>query len=86
MIPPSSFCDRHSNRSFPLLRIAEFFVDAVDLSVSEFVPSPPGEHLEFSGIVSMHRKILVAVEEVSGSHQRSNEEPNVWRSVTVQFV
>ena len=80
-------CDRQSNRSFLLLRIADFVVDAVDavdVSVSEFVLSPPGEHLAFSGMVLMHRQILVAVEEVSGDHQHSNEEPNVWRSVTVQ--
>ena len=73
-------CDRHSNRSFLLLRIADFVVDAVhvvDVSVSEIVASPPGEHLAFSGIVLMHRQILVAVEEVSGAHQQSNEESNV---------
>ena len=34
----------------------------------------------------MHRQILVAVEEVSGAHQHSNEERSVWRSVTVQLV
>ena len=82
-------CDRQSNRSFLPLRIADFVVDAVDVvdvSVSEFVPSPTGEHLAFSGIVSMRRQILVAVEEVSGAHQHSNEEPNVWRSVIVQLV
>ena len=33
----------------------------------------------------MHRQILVAVEEVSGANQYSNEEPNVWRSVTVEL-
>ena len=38
-------------------------------------PSPPGEHLAFSGIASMHRQILVGVEEVCGTHQHSNEEP-----------
>ena len=32
----------------------------------------------------MQRQILVAVEEAFGAHQHSNEEPNVWRSVTVQ--
>ena len=82
-------CDRHSNRSFLLLRIVDFVVDAVDVvdvSVSEFVLSPPREHLACSGIVFMHRQILVAVEEVSGAHQHSNEEPNVWRSVVVQLV
>ena len=63
-------CDRHGNRSFLLLRIPDFVVDAVDVvnvSVSEFVPSPPSEHLAFSGIVLMHRQILVAVEEVYGA-------------------
>ena len=47
-------CDRHSNRSFLRLRIADFVVDAVDVvdvSVSEIGASPPGEHLAFSGIV-----------------------------------
>ena len=81
--------DRHSNRSFLLLRIADFVddaVDVVDVSVSEIVLSPPSEHLAFSSIVFMHRQILVAVEEVSGVHQHSNEEPNVWRYVTVQLV
>ena len=73
-------CDRHSNRSFLLLRIADLVVDAVDVvdvSVSEFVLSPPGKHLAFSVIVSMHRQNIVAVEEVSGAHQHSNEDPNV---------
>ena len=55
--------DRHSNRSFLFVRIADFVVDAVDVvdvSVSEFVPSAPGEHLAFSGIVLMYRQIRVA--------------------------
>ena len=46
-------CDRHSNRSFLLLRVADFVVDAVDVvdvSVSEIVRFPPGEHLACSGI------------------------------------
>ena len=34
----------------------------------------------------MQRQILVAVEEAFEAHQRSNEESNVWRSVTVQLV
>ena len=82
-------CDRHNNRSLLLLRIADFVVDTlgvVDVSVSEFVLSPPREHLAFSGIVLMRRQILVAVEEASEAHQHSNEEPNVWRFVTVQLV
>ena len=33
----------------------------------------------------MQRHILVAVEEAFGAHQHSNEESNVWRSVTVQL-
>ena len=81
-------CDRHSNRSFLLLRIADFVVDAVDVvdvSVSEFVLFPPGVHLAFSGIVLMHREILVAVEDSFEAHQHSNEESNVWRSTTVQL-
>ena len=47
------FFDRHSNRSFLLLRIADFVVDAVDVvdvSVSEIDAFPPGDHLAFSGI------------------------------------
>ena len=83
------FCDRRSDRSFLLLRIADLVVDAadvLDVSVSEIVAFPPGEHLAFSGIVLMHRPILVAVEEAFGAHQQSNEESNVWRSVTVQLV
>ena len=82
-------CDRHSNRSFLVFRIGDFVVDAVDVvdvSVSETVAFPPGEHLAFSSIVLMHRQILVAVEEVSGAYQHSNEEPNVWRSVTGQLA
>ena len=46
-------CDRHSNRSFLRLRIADFVVDAVhvlDVSVPEIVRFPPSEHLPFSGI------------------------------------
>ena len=84
------FSDRHSNRSFLLLRIADLVVGAVDVldvSVSENVAFPPSEHLAFSDIVvSMRRQILVAAEDVFGSHQHSNEESNVWRSVTVQLV
>ena len=56
------FCDRHSNRCFLLLRIADFVVDAidvVDISVSEFVPSPAGEHHAFSGI-TYTRDIIVS--------------------------
>ena len=46
-------CGRLSNRSFLLLRIADFVVDAVDVvdvSVSEIVLFLPSEHLAFSGI------------------------------------
>ena len=82
--------DRHSKRSFLLLRIADFVVDAVDVVdvlVSEFVPSPPGEHLAFSDIVLMQsanscrcrRGFLVPI-------SISNEEPNVWRFGTIQLV
>ena len=48
------FCDRHGNRSFLLLRIADLFVDAVDVvdvSVSEIVAFQSGEHLALSGII-----------------------------------
>ena len=44
------FSDRHNDRSFLLLRIADFVVDAVyvvDVSVSEIVVFSPGEHLAF---------------------------------------
>ena len=63
------FSDRQSNRSFLLLRIADLVVHAVDVldvSVSEVVAFPPGEHPAFSGTVLMHRQILVAAEEVLG--------------------
>ena len=56
-----------------------------DVSVSEIAAFPPGEHLAFSGIVFMHRQILVAVEEVSGAISIQNEESNVWRSATAQL-
>ena len=82
------FYDRHSHRSF-LLRIAHLAVDVADVLnvlVSEIATFPPSEHLSFKGIVLMQRHILVAVEKVSGAHQQSNEEPNVWHSVTVQLV
>ena len=42
--------------------------------------------LHFQALFLMHRQILIAVEEVSGAHEHSNELPNVWRSVTVQLV
>ena len=89
VVPPSSLAIDISSRRFLLLRIADFVVDAVDVvdvSVSEFDQFPPGEHLAFSGIVSVHRQILIAVEQVFGAHQHSNEEPNVWLSVFVQLV
>ena len=82
------FSDRHSNRSFLLLRIVDLVVDAVDVvdvSVSEIVAFPPREHLAFLSIVLMQRQILVAVEEAFGAHQHSNEESNVWRSATAQI-
>ena len=62
-------CVRHSNRSFLLLRIADFVVDAVDVvdvSYQSLPLSPPSEHLAFSSIVLLYGQILVAVEEVSG--------------------
>ena len=34
----------------------------------------------------MQRQILVAVEGAFEAHQHSNEEPNVWRSATVQLL
>ena len=37
--------------SFELLGFVIGAVDVVDVPVSEFVPSPPGEHLACSGIV-----------------------------------
>ena len=79
-------CDRHRNRSFLLLRIADFVVDAVDFvdtSVSEIAAFPQSERLAFQSIVLVQRRILVAVEEAFEAHQHANEEPNVWRSVTV---
>ena len=82
------FSDRHSNRSFLLLRIADSVfdvVDVLDVSVSETLAFPPSERLAFQGIVSMQGQILVAVEEAFGAHQHTNEESNVWRSVTVQL-
>ena len=62
----SQFVDRHSNRCFLLLRIADLVVDVadvLDVSVSEIVAFPPSEHLAFIDIVSMQKQILVAVEE-----------------------
>ena len=43
----SQFSDRHSHRSFLLLRIADFVFDVVDVdvSVSEIVAFPPSERL-----------------------------------------
>ena len=80
------FSDQHNNRSFLLLRIIDLLIDVgdvLDVSVSEIVAFPSRERLAFQGIVSMRRQILVAVEEVFGARQHSNEESNVWRSATV---
>ena len=88
-VPPSSFPIDLVNRCFLLLRIADVVIDVGDVlgvSVPGMAAFPPGEHLAFEGIVSMQRQILVAVEEAFGTHQHSNEESNVWRSVTVQLV
>ena len=44
------FSDRHSNRSFLLLRIVDLLVDVVDVldvSVSEIAAFPPSERLVF---------------------------------------
>ena len=54
-------CDRHGDRCFLLLRIADFVVGAVDVvevSVSEIVAFPPGEHRAFSGIAWSIGKFL----------------------------
>ena len=54
------FSDRHGNRSFLLLRIADLVVDVadvLDVSVSEIVAFPPSGRLAFEGIVSMQRQI-----------------------------
>ena len=59
VVPPSSFFDWHENWSFLLLRIADFVVGAVDVadvSVSEVVAFPPGEHLAFQAVT--HGKIV----------------------------
>ena len=83
------FSDRHSNRSFLLLRIVHLVVDAVDVvdvSVPEIVWFPSSERLAFQGTVLMQRQILVAVEEAFDAHQHSNEESNVWRSATAQLL
>ena len=82
------FSDRHSNRSFLLLRTVDLLVDVVDVldvSVSEIVAFPWRERLAYSGIVLLQRQKLVAVEEAFGDHQHSNEESNVWRSATAQL-
>ena len=53
VILPSSLAIDIGIEVFLLLQIVDFVVDAVDVvdvSVSEFVLSPPGEHLAFSGI------------------------------------
>ena len=53
------FSDRHSNRSFLLLRIVDLVVDVVDVldvSVSEIVAFPPRERLAFQSIVLMQRE------------------------------
>ena len=71
---------RHANPETHSQHIAMLF------DRSEIGTFPTGEHLAFSGIVLMPRQILVVVEEAFEAHQRSNEEPNVWRSVTVQLV
>ena len=63
VVPPSSF---------PIDTIIEVFssvVDVLDVSVSEVVAFPPGEHLAFQGIVSMQRQMLVVVEEAFEAHQ-----------------
>ena len=82
------FSDRHSHRSFLLLRIVDRVVDAVDVvdvSVSEIVAFPPCKRLAFQGMVLMQRQILVDVEEALDAHQNSNEESNVRRSAAVQL-
>ena len=82
------FSDRHSNRSFFILRIVDLLVDVadvLDVPVSEIVAFAPSERLALKSFVLVHRQILVAVEEAFGAHQHSDEESNVWRSATVQF-
>ena len=89
MIPPSSLAIDIVNEVFSSSEMRIFFVDAVDVvdvSVSEFVLSSPGGHLAFSGIVSNASANSCCCRRGFWAHQHSNEEPNVWRSVIVQFV
>ena len=56
-----------------LLRIADFVVDTVgvvDVSDTEIVPSPPNEHLTFSGVTYTPNKIVSSLfaAKPSGSH------------------
>ena len=58
------FCDRHSNRSFLLLRISDLVfdvVDVLDVSVSEIVAFPPSELLAFEGIVYFWHKYFILI-------------------------
>ena len=55
-------CDRHTNRSFLLVRIADFVVDAVDVVdvlVSEIAAFPPSEHLAFSSPIFLLHKVFL---------------------------
>ena len=85
------FSDRHGNRSFLLLRIADLVVDVVDVldvSVSEMVAFPASERASCISrlFFLIQRQIVVAVEEAFfGAHQHSNEESNVQRSAAVQL-
>ena len=72
------FSDRHSNRSFLLLRIVDILVhvvDVLDVSVLKIAAFPSSERLAFSGIVLMQRQILVAVEEVFGATSIQTKNP-----------
>ena len=58
------FCDRHSNRSFLLLRVDDIVVDVVDVldvSVSEIVAFPPGEYLAFFKYFFFQKKKYICI-------------------------
>ena len=68
------------NGSFPF----ELLILSLTLD-SDIVAFPPCERLAFQGIVSMHRRILVAVEETFGASTCQRHQPSVFASED-QFV
>ena len=82
------FSDRHSNRSFHLLRIADLVVhvvDVLDVWVSEIVAFPPSERLAFQGIIHFRHNMFISLGPSSVSNVPELSESSYESSAEFSF-